>query len=685
MEENETSESDGLEGVGLLLLTWLLEIPGILVRMFVIALILLPFWLFFQGDKYEFYMQSLRFTNEVGLLTYLGFWTYIQFCLLLAALPLVVSIATALGVPGGNTFTRFALGARDPSKRERESLLGALEKIEGYYSLEGIKGPSNWFVIDDITLNAYVVGTTLYVHRELLKSPHFPAVLAHELGHINSLDGRMTLALRRLVIPPIYYVSRLIRHPAPGTFPVMVATSHLQAFIQAAQAWFLSFILSLLGGGFGAWLLSPLWTWYWRGREYVADEYAATLGQRGGLIEYLEEHQLFDVATPYFLSTHPYTELRIDRLMQYQDTQRSTPPAPPSTPAMEAAPSAPSPIQSEVSQAPSRSEHTPNMRAAVPEHSPPAAPKNLALNTQTAPAILKEPSEQQLKAIDHTQNSSSITLDVQVPAISTAEAVSDQNDRPVDEETHTVEPHGAEARVEETDSPSESPEAVVVEEVDQEEVPAQEDAEPIPHTPEDPSQYEESKLKDAFAEARKRAAAQSTQSRPGQHVQHPPTKTFRELMVGDKAASNSEALEDQNVFFLLGVTDGTLEERETFLTELQDVVWEDFLGFDVKLLITNDEYEEFRQLTEGQDNKEPQQQERIIAFLQPLIPDLDEILEEKTLEFKGDLVLERIIGMKAFFAGQEELLVQLDHARALIDEGQWHSAAQTLNALSDKA
>ncbi|MDP9379002.1 MAG: M48 family metalloprotease [Chloroflexota bacterium] len=81
-------------------------------------------------------------------------------------------------------------------------------------------------------------------------------------------------------------------------------------------------LLALAGGGLGLWLLNPLWTWYWREREYEADRFAARCGQGPALVEYLEQHQVFDVATPYFMGTHPYTELRIDRLLHPEDYER---------------------------------------------------------------------------------------------------------------------------------------------------------------------------------------------------------------------------------------------------------------------------------------------------------------------------------------------------------------------------
>ena len=84
----------------------------------------------------------------------------------------------------------------------------------------------------------------------------------------------------------------------------------------------LNFWLALFGGGLGLFLLNPLWVWYWRDREYHADHFAAELGFTRELIEYLEQHKYFDAAVPYFMSDHPYTELRIDQLMGYLEGEQ---------------------------------------------------------------------------------------------------------------------------------------------------------------------------------------------------------------------------------------------------------------------------------------------------------------------------------------------------------------------------
>lgn len=68
--------------------------------------------------------------------------------------------------------------------------------------------------------------------------------------------------------------------------------------------------------------MTPLWLRYWRAREYDADRYAVQLDQGPLLQEYLELYaQPFDLVIPYFAAmTHPYTELRIDKLELHAQT-----------------------------------------------------------------------------------------------------------------------------------------------------------------------------------------------------------------------------------------------------------------------------------------------------------------------------------------------------------------------------
>lgn len=159
----------------------------------------------------------------------------------------------------------------------------------------GLRPPGRWFVLDRGATNASVCGDTLMIHRGLLGGPWLEPILAHELGHLRSSDGRITAALGRLIIfQPAY---------PPGGL--------------------LGPVVRLALGGVSLRFLGPAWGVWWRQREYTADLYAARLGQASALAKCLQAEALpYDFPVPFMAlgaHTHPYTELRIDRLHAYDD------------------------------------------------------------------------------------------------------------------------------------------------------------------------------------------------------------------------------------------------------------------------------------------------------------------------------------------------------------------------------
>ncbi len=145
--------------------------------------------------------------------------------------------------------------------------------------------------------------------------------------------------------------------------------------------------------------------------------------------------------------------------------------------------------------------------------------------------------------------------------------------------------------------------------------------------------------------------------------------------------SNPQGLGEQNIFAMLGVSDGTEAQKEAFLDELQQVIWEDFLENDVELLISSEDYVKMKELLQGQQSVDLEQQEKIVVFLEKLIPDLEDIMLEKALALKGDMFRERIAGMRQFFAGKTEELSKIDQAEQLMQQDQWYAASELLNTM----
>jgi Zn-dependent protease with chaperone function len=226
----------------------------------------------------------------------------------------------ALAWPGGSGWWwRQRLGGREPSQRERLAYQDAIELLQDQ-AQEPLTEPGTWFVLDTPEPDAAVVGDALMLSRGLLESPHLPAVLAHELGHLGSPDGRLTAALNRLVIHPEIYDRDPEERYRREHVPLEVSDD---SFFLIAIAVFLTLLfakklIAFLRGGLGLRLLRPMWGRYWREREYTADQYAAHLGQADELADFLEIHALIhDHPVPFLWlteHTHPPTELRIDRL-----------------------------------------------------------------------------------------------------------------------------------------------------------------------------------------------------------------------------------------------------------------------------------------------------------------------------------------------------------------------------------
>ncbi len=154
---------------------------------------------------------------------------------------------------------------------------------------------------------------------------------------------------------------------------------------------------------------------------------------------------------------------------------------------------------------------------------------------------------------------------------------------------------------------------------------------------------------------------------------------IKKIRQGDEMPKNqkeeiSQKLEDQSIFDLVGDSEGTLEEREKFLDELQKVVWDDFLDNDVELLLTDEELRPLEEIVTRPDTDQMVKQQEIVKYLEAKIPDLEEIMMEKALKLKEDLLNERIAGMEQFYADKPEALAKIQEAKKTIQDGKYYDA-----------
>jgi Zn-dependent protease with chaperone function len=237
----------------------------------------------------------LRLALDPGLLAWIA-----------AIAPIAFSLS-GLIFPGRGRWWRHRSGLRRPSAEELELLTLAFELFAPAQTLPAIA------VLDDPLPFAGVRGTTAIVSRGLVESTSLAPVLAHECGHLQSLDGRLTEALGRLSVwvDPLGPSFEAEERSGVGA-QASVGGGLIYSSIRLA--------LRLSGGGQVQRLLGPLWSAYWRRREFAADAAAAAVGQGHDLALHLRDEVLpFEVSRPlrvFNCADLPPTALRIERLTE---------------------------------------------------------------------------------------------------------------------------------------------------------------------------------------------------------------------------------------------------------------------------------------------------------------------------------------------------------------------------------
>jgi Zn-dependent protease with chaperone function len=225
-----------------------------------------------------------------------------------ALAPVLWSILGLL-LPGRGWVWGRRLGIRRPSDEEAAAIDDAFDLLRTV--APELPTAGEYAVLDDPVPFAAVRGRIVILSRAVIESDALAAIMGHELGHVNTLDGRLTEALNRLSL----WDDPLSLSPSEGEGRGEVVSNPDPC---GAIPWALMRLIArLTGGSVGVRLLGPAWSVYWRSREYAADSYAGSLGQAEDLAAYLrDQEQALDVpATGIFNDQlHPPVALRIERL-----------------------------------------------------------------------------------------------------------------------------------------------------------------------------------------------------------------------------------------------------------------------------------------------------------------------------------------------------------------------------------
>ena len=227
-----------------------------------------------------------------------------------ALLPVLWSILGFL-LPGRGWVWGRRLGIRRPSDEEAAAIDDAFDLLRAV--APELPTAGEYAVLDDPVPFAAVRGRIVILSRAVIECDALAAIMGHELGHVNTLDGRLTEALNRLSL----WDDPLSLSPTEGEG----GSEHVSnPDPRGAIPWALMrFAARLTGGSVGLRLLGPAWSAYWRSREYAADSYAGSLSQAEDLASYLrDQEQVLDVpATGIFNERqHPPVALRIERLLE---------------------------------------------------------------------------------------------------------------------------------------------------------------------------------------------------------------------------------------------------------------------------------------------------------------------------------------------------------------------------------
>lgn len=305
-----------LKTVLLELITGLWRFVHFVVPLFFVFLILGAFskYDFYFGPDWEYRMgahsmEHYRSAVLGGALKWSMFWAFI-----LSYANIFLSLQALWA--GGGYLTRFVLGARQMSTREKETIYAALAEI-AERAQRPVKGFSAIYILDTPFDQVNLIGTTLYISSGAVQSEALRVILAHEIGHLDNDDGRVVLALRRMVFVPFQLFLAGVRKystNAANPKPELREFEAMEVFYFLMNK--LLFVLcALWGGGLGVWLASWHWAKFFRETDYKADAFVASLGYKDQLIEYLEQGKFYDTAVPYMAGWHPANELRIDHLM----------------------------------------------------------------------------------------------------------------------------------------------------------------------------------------------------------------------------------------------------------------------------------------------------------------------------------------------------------------------------------
>jgi len=149
---------------------------------------------------------------------------------------------------------------------------------------------------------------------------------------------------------------------------------------------------------------------------------------------------------------------------------------------------------------------------------------------------------------------------------------------------------------------------------------------------------------------------------------------------------NIDKLWNINLFLILGVEDGSLEERQAFLRETLKVIISDFLEVGINntpedLIPSRTKNAIKEYFYSGWDTEQEQFISHFAASVDYMWPVFGKPLILRCLQLKAELAFTRISGLRELWEGKSAELDILDKAERLCLENRWQEAVDQLNSL----
>jgi TolA-binding protein len=103
----------------------------------------------------------------------------------------------------------------------------------------------------------------------------------------------------------------------------------------------------------------------------------------------------------------------------------------------------------------------------------------------------------------------------------------------------------------------------------------------------------------------------------------------------------------------------------------------------VELLLTEDEMKKLTDIVEKEGIEDVQKQEQIVEFLEKIIPDLEDIMLEKALKLKSDMVEERVVSLESMYSQDEKKSGLIKDVKKKMEENKWADVVDLLNEIDN--